>query len=71
MLKKGVDIASATNDSFFDPDFKFSYEDGLNFAMAFTAYDEDREPTLTPEYGKIVFNEVSWGYGSNFSIKKR
>ena len=56
LLKKGVDITSATNDSFFDDEYEFSYEDGLNFAMAFTAYDEVSEPILAPEYGKIVFN---------------
>ena len=69
LQKKGVDIISATNDSFFDDDFEFSYEDGLNFAMAFTAYDDVTEPILEPEYGKIVFNERSWGYGSEFSIE--
>ena len=56
LLKKGVDITSATNDSFFDDEYEFNYDNGLNFAMAFTAYDQVTEPILAPEYGKIVFN---------------
>ena len=61
ITKKGVDIASATYDSYFDDEYEFSSKDGLNFAMAFTAYDDVEEPILDPSYGKIVFNSYSWG----------
>ena len=63
ITRRGVDIASATNDSYFDDEYIFSFEDGLNFAIAFTAYDEVTEPILDPTYGKIVFNSYQWGYG--------
>ena len=56
ILKKGVDIASATNDSYYGDNYEFGHADGLNFAMALTAYDEVTEPILDPTYGKIVFN---------------
>ena len=61
ITKEGVDIASATYDSYFDDEYVFSSKDGLNFAMAFTAYDDVEEMILDPSYGKIVFNSYSWG----------
>ena len=67
-LKKGVDIASATIDSHFGEDYQFSYErDGMNFAVAFTAYDEVTEPVLDPSYGKLIFRAFTWGFDSEFT----
>ena len=63
VLKKGVDIASATIDSHFDEEYQFNYErDGLNFAVAFTGYDDVTEPVLDPSYGKLIMNSWSWGF---------
>ena len=62
-----MDIASATVDSHFDQDYQFSYEhDGMNFAVAFTAFDRVTEPILDPSYGKLVFNAWSWGIKGDF-----
>ena len=59
--KRGVDILSAVNDSYFSPDYVFNHDNGLNFAVGFTAYDSNREEILEPEIGEIIFNLYSWG----------
>ena len=42
--KKDVDVISVTKTDFFTSDYVFSYEESnLNFAAAFTAYDNVRE----------------------------
>ena len=62
MAKKDVDIMSSTQAAYFDDSYIFGYEDGLNFAVAFTAYDSETEPILDESYGKIVFRAYEWGY---------
>ena len=39
----------------------FSFEDGFNIAVAFTAYDNEQEWTLEPKYGELYFDAYSWG----------
>ena len=34
---------------------------GLNFAVAFTAYDNEREEILHPSYGSLTFTTYEWG----------
>lgn len=43
----------------------FTYENGLNFAMAFTAYDGETEPFDDPTIGQLVFNHYKWGVDSD------
>ena len=33
----------------------------MNFAIAFTAYDDETEPILDESLGELVFNSYSWG----------
>ena len=61
MKKKDVDVLSTTTDLFYDDDYVFGYEDGLNIGVAFTAYDSEREWILDETYGELVFNHFSWG----------
>ena len=58
---KDVDILSTVNRLFFDADEKFSFKDGLNIAVAFSAYDNEEEWSLDKKYGNLVFIEYSWG----------
>ena len=47
---------------FYSEDYIFSYEkNGLNLAVAFTAYDTETEPILDDSYGRLIFNAVEWG----------
>lgn len=60
-LKKDVDVLSATKDLYYSEDDKFTYENGLNIAVAFTGYNNKEEWELDPAYGSLVFNSYSWG----------
>lgn len=61
IARKDVDVLSTINDQFYSDDFIFSYENGLNIAVAFTAYDQEQEWILDPTYGSLIFNSYSWG----------
>ena len=61
LAKKDVDIMSSTQTGFFNDSYTFSYDQGLNFAVAFTAYDEETEYILDKSYGEIVFRAYEWG----------
>ena len=70
--KKDVNVLSTIKDSFFTDADHFSYKEGLNIAVAFTAYDNERNPILDPTIGELVINEYSWGVkddGSVFSAR--
>ena len=54
-------LRSAVSDMHHDDDFVFSSANGLNFAVAFTAYDSEPEPILDESYGRLVFNSYEWG----------
>ena len=70
MAKKDVDIMSSIQSNYFDDSYIFGYEDGLNVAVAFTAYDSETEPILDKSYGELLFRAYEWGYdpedGSSF-----
>ena len=65
LLKSDVDIMQSTIDSFFEDDYEFSHSQGLNFAIAFTAFDNIEEPILDPSLGKVIFNSFTWGEYAN------
>ena len=50
------------------PTDTFSYENGLNMAVAFTAYDNDEAYLLDPSYGEIIFNQYTWGEGADGNV---
>ena len=41
MQKKDVDVLESTTDDFYDVDYIFDFEQGLNFAFAFSAYGKE------------------------------
>ena len=44
----------------------FSYENGLNFAIAFTGFKGENEPIFDdPTIGEVVFNHYRWGNDAN------
>ena len=61
MLRKDVDVLQTVKESYYSTDYVFSYENGFNIAVAFTAYDSNPEPILDPTYGEIVYNHYKWG----------
>ena len=65
MNKKDVDIMSSLQKNYFSADYVFDYSQGLNFAFAFTAYDQVAEDILDPSYGEIAFSRYEWGMDSD------
>lgn len=54
-------IMMSVRDSYLDTDFEFTSEQGLRFAFALTAYDENQEPIEDPSYGQVKAYYKSWG----------
>ena len=63
--KQDISVTSATSTLFFDDKDVFGIEQGMNIAVAFTAYDSKTEYELDPSYGDIVFNSYIWGYNED------
>ena len=40
---------------------EFTFDQGLNIAVAFTGYDSDTEQFDDPTIGQVVFNHYKWG----------
>ena len=65
---------TTTQQRAFLPTDTFSYEEGLNIGVAFTAYDNDESGLLDPSYGEIIINAFEWGElpnGDVWSTHKR
>ena len=59
--KKRVSILSTTKDLFYTDLDEFTYKDGLNIAVAFTGWDNNREWSLDPRMGELVLTSYEWG----------
>ena len=59
--KKDVDIMSSIQYSYFNETEVFDFDQGLNLAIAFTAFDSEDEPILDKSIGEIVYLAYSWG----------
>ena len=59
--KQDTNILSVTSDLHFTDNDIFGFEDGLNIAVAFTAFDSEQEWILDPSYGDLIINEYKWG----------
>ena len=59
--KKDVNIFSALAESYFDSDYVFGAEQGLNIAVAVTdIYSLSEDQTIDPDYGRIRVAIWSW-----------
>ncbi len=47
---------------------EFDVSMGLNFAAAFTAYDDNVDPIDDPTVGEVVFNHHKWGRYDNGTV---
>ena len=61
LAKKDVDIMSSTMIQYFDETFEFNHDLGLSLAIAFTAFDNEREIILDRSIGELVFKRYEWG----------
>ena len=58
-------------EKFFTEFDEFGYDQGMNFAVAFTAYNNVREPILDPEYGYIYARANQWGLDEDGKFKSQ
>ena len=58
--KKSVDIVQATKENYFDDNYVFGAEQGLN--IAFGVFNPANPTKLDPTYGEIIFSMRSWYY---------
>ena len=62
MINKTDDyVMTSIEDSFFSLDYSFGFEQGFNIAVAFTAFDNEKEDILRPDIGRIVYRQYAWG----------
>ena len=54
-MDEPIKIMTMTQQRAYSPTDTFSFENGLNMAVAFTAYDNDESYLLAPEYGELIF----------------
>ena len=57
IARKDVDILSAVLNYYHEEDYTFTYQNGLNFAVAFTDYNDQYGSILDESYGELVFYE--------------
>ena len=55
-------ILSIAGQSELPKDFVMSYDQGLNFALAFAAYSTDLGPELVPSIAHLAFEAKEWYY---------
>ena len=65
IFKKQISILSSKKELYFSETDRFTYDQGLNFAVGYTAFDNETEWTLDPRYGEIVINSFSWGFSED------
>ena len=53
--RKDVNVLSTVNKLFFPDDESFTFDNGLNIAVAFSAYDSEQEWVLDRRYGELYF----------------
>ena len=63
--RKDIDIMTSTQSRQFPDDYIFNFDMGLNFAIGFTAYDNETENILHPSYGNLKFTTYEWGEDEN------
>ena len=49
-------------DNFFETDYEFKTDDGLQIAFGITAYDENYESIENPDYGDLKAYYKTWGF---------
>ena len=67
-----MSILSTIEDLYFSDEDEFTYDQGLNIAVGFTAFDNITTWSLDPAYGKLVINSFEWGYdaeGTPFTVR--
>ena len=68
IMKTDIDILSTVIEAAFDADYIFDAGKGMNIAVAFTAYNDEREQLLDPSIGSLIFRVSEWDFKKDGSI---
>ena len=75
LTKKYIDIKTSSTANYFDHEYVFDAKQGLELAIGFTAYDNEREYILDKSIGELMFVAYEWGEdaqsGDVFSKRER
>ena len=63
--KRKIDILQTMIEGYYPEEYVFTWDSGFNLAVAFTAYDNERENILDPSIGDFNFYATSWGADEN------
>ena len=61
ITKRNNDIFTTISDNAFDSSFIFDNSQGLDLAVGFTAYDNNKEIILDKSIGELIFVAYYWG----------
>ena len=67
--RKDIDIMSVIKKDYYSEDEQFQHSQGLEFAVALTAYDGERESILDPSIGELIFETYEFGV-DKFGVDK-
>lgn len=59
--KRDVDIMSVTKKDYYSQHEQFSFSQGLDFAVAFTGYDDETEYLLDPSIAELIYESYEFG----------
>ena len=60
ITRKGVESMSVEKTSFYPESYIFDLEQGLDIAVAFTDINSEREYSLDPSFGSLLFAITEW-----------
>ena len=60
-----MDILQTTIEGYYPEEYVFTWDNGFNVAVAFTAYDNERENILDPSIADLGFYASKWGVDEN------
>jgi len=68
MTREDSLVRSAVFEHFYEDTEPMTFADGLNFAAAFTSYDNETEWILDPTYADLNLQRWRWGFNPDGSI---
>ena len=66
--KDETEMMSIRKELYYGPDYVMDMSKGMYFAVALSAYDNERESNLDPSIAEIVFQEYEWGIKDNGEV---
>ena len=68
IIKKYIDVKTTMNYNYISSNYVFDAEKGLDMAVAFSAYDNEKENILDKSIGELAFFAYEWGENEDGSL---